>query len=354
MKLLLLAPVTLLLAAPLAAQTLTSVSPNRVVQVDPSAVSSRRVFRVVGEGITPGANVGETLRRTRVEMRRGGGAWTGVAINEGMTANELGYGVYSKDWLTTPGDLEVRVVVDGRPINALNIRVAPAPTVAPTITSVSPATLPPGTEPRTFVIRVRDLSEPFRVSIGGTETDRYGRYDVDAGELVWYLPAALSGRPGRYPVVVSTRAGASYPVYVDVLGVPRVTSVTPGEIVKERAGDASTVRLRVEFDGSLPTSARVGNDVLGWVSHASLAMADGPRAVWVDVPMSMIQKVAAGPPQEVRVELSNSAGTSAGTLSVRSDGSAVRRIGPAPGVVRPAPPIRRPPVVRPLPTPPRP
>ncbi|HYH78957.1 MAG TPA: hypothetical protein VEX86_04150 [Longimicrobium sp.] len=342
------------LAAPLAAQTLVSVEPSRVVQVDPSVISSRRVFRVAGTGITPGASVGETLARVRLEMRRAGGAWTTVPINEGMTSNAFGYGVYSKDWLTTPGDLELRAVVDGRPTNTLAIRVAPAPTVAPEIVSVSPATLTPGTEARQVGIRVRNLSEPFTVSIGGAVTDRFGRYDVDAGDLVWYVPAEMIGRPGRYAVVVSTRAGASYPVYVDVLGVPRVTSVTPGEIVKERAGDASSVRLRVEFDGSLPTSARVGNDVLGWVSHTTLAMADGPRAVWVDVPMEMIRKVTLGPPQEVRVELANSAGASSGTLSVRSDGSAVRIMRPS-GVTRPPPPVARPPVImRPLPTPPRP
>jgi hypothetical protein len=217
---------------------------------------------------------------------------------------------------------------------------------------VSPATLRPGTEAQTFSMHVADLSEPFTVSIGGAETTQFGRYDVDAGDLLWYFPRALIGRPGRYPVVVSTRAGASYPAYVDVLGVPRVVSVTPAEIVREKAGDGTTVRIRVVFDGSMPATARVGSDRLGWVTRSSLQLADSATAVWVDVPMEMVQKVTVGAPEQVSVVLTNEAGASTGTFAVRSDGSTLRVARPGistpatRAIVRPPPPSH-PPMVRP-------
>jgi hypothetical protein len=343
-----------LAAAPLAAQSLTSVDPGRVVQVDPSVVSSRRTFHLVGSGITPGANVGEMLTRMHVEMRRAGGEWQTLRPGE-STTNQLWPEVLSKDWLATPGDLEIRVVVDGHPTNALPIHVVPAPTTPPEISAVSPRTLRPDTAARTFSMHVLRLSEPFTVRINGVETAQFGRYDVDAGELLWYFPRELIGRPGRYPVVVSTPAGASYPVYVDVLGAPRVVSVTPGEVIREKAGDAANVRVKVAFDGSLPASARVGNDSIGWITRTSLDMADGPTAVWVDVPMEMVRKAAFGHPQQISIVLSNEAGSSTGILTARSDASNMRIQGPAGTVARPGvdtrpiarPPVTRPPVVRP-------
>jgi hypothetical protein len=68
--------------------------------------------------------------------------------------------------------------------------------------------------------------------------------------------------------------------------------------------------------------------------------------VWVNVPMTMVQRAAVGQPQQIGIVLANASGTSTGTLVARSDGSAMRVFRAAPGVLQ-QPAVRRPPVARP-------
>jgi hypothetical protein len=345
-----------LLAAPAAAQSLTSVQPTSVVQVDPSATGSTRTITVRGTGITPGANVGEDIARTAMQLRRAGGAWVTLSRSGGgITTNQQSVSVWSRDWFAVPGTLEVRMVVDGRPTNALPIQVTFAPTTPAEITQLSPAHLRPGQTSAAayqFYVRGTRYSDPATVTVAGIPAP-IARISVDEGYALVYLPAELRSRPGRYPVMVTTRAGSSYARYVEVDGPPNVVAVEPGEVVKERAGDAASVRVRVRFDGAAPTAARVGNDAVGWVAVSELPFADDPMAVWVDVPMAQVQAASAAQPQAIQIVLSNASGSGTGTLTARSDGSITRVQQIGPGVVRPRVNVPTTPVARP-PAPPRP
>ncbi|HET6765684.1 MAG TPA: hypothetical protein VFH27_18520 [Longimicrobiaceae bacterium] len=345
-------------ALPLGAQALTSVTPTRVVQVDPSATGSTREIVLRGTGITPGANAGEDVKRVRFEMRRDGGEWVSPGTaGGGVTSNEWRKVVWSKDWFATPGQVEVRLVVDGRPTNAMPIRVDFAPTTPAEITELSPSHMPPYQSTESvylFYVRGVRYSDPLEVTVAGVRAS-FGRVSVDAGEALVYLPRPLRNLPGRYPVVVRTRAGSSLARYVEVDGPPQVASVAPAEVVRERAGTASTVRVKVAFGGAAPTSIRVGNDVVGWVGVPAQEWADSPTAVWVDVPIAMIQRATTAAPQAIQIVLTNGSGSSTGTLVARSDGSAVQIQRINPGVLRPTVPVVRPPVARPpTPAPPRP
>jgi hypothetical protein len=349
-----------LAAPPLAALSLTSLEPTGVVQVDPAETGSTRSLTLRGSGITPGANAGEDVARVRFQMRRAGGEWTTPrSAGGGVTSNQWTFGVWSSEWFAVPGTLEVRLLVDGRPTNALPIAVAFAPTTPPEITALAPTQLPLGSSSEgSYLFYVRGLrySDPLRVSVDGSEAS-FARVMVDSGYALVYLPAALRGRSGRYPVVVRTRAGASLPAYVEVAGPPRVAALEPGEVVKEKAGTGSSVRVRVRFEGAAPTSIRVGSDSLGWVSSPPQNWADSPVAVWVEVPMSMVNRAGFGHPQAIQIVLANPGGSSTGTLTARSDGSTLQLrpgVGAPATVARPGAVSRPPPVNTPIVRPPRP
>ena len=335
-------------AAPLPAQTITA-SPTRFYQVPPFTPLSEVRIDLTGAGITAAAERagGDFRGHIRVQMKRPGSDYEDVA-GSGWSHDLVSVRVPGTPWLNVPGMLSLRLLIDGAPTNAVEVAVLAAPTSAPVITTVTPGSFAPGTADL-LTVRGLNFSEPITVTVAGREAS-LGSRDVNAGELRMHFPAELRGRSGRYGVVVTTRAGASLAHYVEVAGPPVVVAVEPGEVVKERAGDGAAVRVKVRFEGAGPTSARVGNDVLGWAAVATPEWADSPTAVWIDVPMTMVQKVAYPQPQEVQIVLSNASGSSTGTLTVSSDGSAVRVIpGARPGttIVRPpevnVPPVRRPP-----------
>ena len=335
-------------AAPLPAQTITA-SPTRFYQVPPFTPLSEVRIDLTGAGITAAAERagGDFRGHIRVQMKRPGSDYEDV-VGSGWSHDLVSVRVPGTPWLNVPGMLSLRLLIDGAPTNAVEVAVLAAPTSAPVITTVTPGSFAPGTADL-FTVRGLNFSEPITVTVAGREAS-LGSRDVNAGELRMHFPAELRGRSGRYGVVVTTRAGASLAHYVEVAGPPVVVAVEPGEVVKERAGDGAAVRVKVRFEGAGPTSARVGNDVLGWAAVATPDWADSPTAVWIDVPMTMVQKVAYPQPQEVQIVLSNASGSSTGTLTVSSDGSALRVIpGARPGttIVRPpevnVPPVRRPP-----------
>jgi hypothetical protein len=292
-----------------------------------------------------------------LEMRRAGGDWTTPGSAGGSVSHEEWTKVVrSSEWFSVPGTIEVRMVVDGRPTNALPIRVDVAPTTPAEITQIAPTSLRPGLPSETaylFDVRGVRFSEPLQVTVAGMPTS-FGRIDFDGGDALVYLPSTLRTTPGRYAVVVTTRAGASYPKYVEVEGPPRVTSVEPAEVVRERAGSADPMRVRVSFSGAAPTEIRVGSDSLGWVTSPPQEWADSPTAVWVQVPLSMVQRATFGHPQAIQLALSNRSGTSTATLTARSDGSTLR-IRPGvtvpPSVGRPTPVVRPPGTVPSVPRP---
>src|SRR5688572_24294011 len=219
-------------AAALPAQTITA-SPGRFYQV-PTSTYSTRMIEVTGAGITASAERagGDFRGHVRVQLKRAGIDYEDVIGGVTWTHDLVSVRLPSTPWLNTAGTLSLRLVIDGTPTNAVDVAVLPAPVAAPTISSLSPESFAPGTA-GLFTVRGANFSDPVTVTVGGRPAS-LGRYDVERGEVLPHFPAELRGRPGRYAVVVTTRAGSSLAKYLEVAGPPVVVAVEPGEVVKEK------------------------------------------------------------------------------------------------------------------------
>lgn len=143
------------------------------------------------------------------------------------TKTQLTVSFSSADWLTTPGNIEVYLMMGGpgettatRRTNSLWITVDAMPTFPPVITDVTPKEFRTGLNRDQYYITI--LGNHFgeegstSVTIGGIAAS-YGRLDLDNGKMYYWIPKELIATPGKYDVIVRTAFGESRPFPITIV-----------------------------------------------------------------------------------------------------------------------------------------
>jgi hypothetical protein len=185
------------------------------------------------------------------------------------TKTQLTVSFSSADWLTTPGNIEVYLMMGGpgettatRRTNSLWITVDAMPTFPPVITDVSPKEFRTGLNRDQYYITI--LGNHFgeegstSVTIGGI-TANYGRLDLDNGKMYYWIPKELIATPGNYDVIVRTAFGESrsFPISIVSPTMRMVPVAAPIKVGPKVNTPVSTNKMIVANTKAITTTEAV-------------------------------------------------------------------------------------------------
>lgn len=227
---------TLLLVVPMMAvaqTTLTSLSTNRYLT---HAYPTIKKLTIYGDNLWPEWMTNSmSLELVKVHFRKD--AKDQVIQQSSGNKTQLTVTFTSTDWLTTPGKIEVYLMMGKQGettpttrTNSLWVTVDAMPTMPPVITDIIPKEFKTGLKRDEYYITI--LGNHFgesgttSVTIGGIVAN-YGRLDLDNGKMYYWIPKELIGTPGKYDVVVKTAFGTSMPFPITILApTMRMAQVT--------------------------------------------------------------------------------------------------------------------------------
>ncbi len=277
------------LAVQAQAPVITSYSPDiLVVHPEPIIVPTR----LYGENFwVSGPN---NASRRHLYIRQAGSPWTeaGISIRD-ISKNDMGISIQSQPYLATPGQIELKLVIDGVESRPFAIQVRK---VGPKLDSVSPdqILLKPGLDEAAFKISLRGQFwvSPTEWWING---NYYGwcHQHPDFGDEVITWPGELR-KAGIYKVQLRNPLGASVDRLVELVGAPvltgsipavihpsdlspkpppapTATASSPGKPQLQNTAQVSTTQLRLPtfelkatFQGSAPTAISWQTDRTPW------------------------------------------------------------------------------------------
>lgn len=201
---------------------LTSLSVNRFLT---HAVPTIKKLTIYGENLWPDYMTNSmSIELVKVHFKKNGNDQVIRQTSGNKTQMTVSFS--SADWLTTPGSIEVYIMmgtVDGSPAvktNSLWITVDQMPSFPPVIVDVQPKEFTTGQKRDNYLITI--LGNHFgeekstSVTIGGI-TGSYANMDIDNGRMLYWIPAELINTPGKYDVVVRTAFGTSQPAQFSIV-----------------------------------------------------------------------------------------------------------------------------------------
>ena len=293
MKIIMRVILTLLIPFQLLAQNpvLTSLSPSRFqTQSEPTTMR----LTINGNDMWPKhLTITMTIQVMHIHFKRDGR--DEVIRGSGISSTSQSLWFTSTGWLDKPGQVEVYITIDafgGYPAyrsNSLFFTVDPTSTSAPVINNLSNSSFKTGIPKEKYYIRVygKNFGEirSTSVSIGGN-TASIGYANLTDGVIDVWVPAAVYGTAGEYPVQVRTKYGTSntMPLKIEsalmtlkpgVLGPKPVTS-TPATKVRPMGNTVATTRLitlnsenNARLNETIMRGARV--TMVGQVTSASIS-----------------------------------------------------------------------------------
>ncbi len=277
------------LAVQAQAPVITSYNPDTLIVHPEPVIVATRLF---GENFwVSGPN--DSSRR-HLYIRQAGGPWTeaGISIRD-ISNHDMGITIQSPPYLATPGQIELKLVIDGVESRPFAIQVRK---VGPKLDSVSPdqILLKPGLDEAAFQISLRGQFwvSPTEWWING---NYYGwcHQHPDFGDEVITWPGELR-KAGIYKVQLRNPLGASVDRIVELVGAPvlmgsipavihpsdlspkpppapAASVSSPGKLQVLNTAQVSTTQLRLPtfelkatFQGSAPTAMSWQTDQTPW------------------------------------------------------------------------------------------
>ena len=253
MKIILQSILTLFFSIQLLAQNpvLTSLSPARFqTQSEPTTMR----LTINGNDMWPKhLTITMTIQVMHIHFKRDGR--DEVIRGSGISSNSQSLWFTSTGWLDKPGQVEVYITIDafgGYPAyrsNSLFFTVEPTSTSAPIINNLSNSSFKTGNPKEKYYIRVygKNFGEirSTSVSIGGNNAS-IGYANLTDGVIDVWVPAAVYGTAGEYPVQVKTKYGTSNSVPLKIESA--VMMLKPGVLGSKPATSAPATKVRPQVN----------------------------------------------------------------------------------------------------------
>lgn len=250
-----------LLSAPAAAApapNITSSDPKSVYQNFGSLVD---VALYGTNFIMPGETAATFSANVKLLARRNGRPFADVSKDiKGWSPGRLDIEFDSGEFdLQKPGTLEFAVSVKGVQSNTLVLPIDPYPSTPPSISSIGPKTFATNLPlQRNYLFRIdaKNTPDDTKVTIDGEQVTFFAFADFAGGSIDVYVPEDLRAHPGSYPVVLSSRSGASNAVTLRIrdplaAGKPSVAKM----VAQQPPMVTQTSSARNPFAGVTPVPA---------------------------------------------------------------------------------------------------